>query len=186
VDRRAEYEQFRRIDAAFRAGDLEQLRSAVDDPELIPNGPMPLTVGPCLQYAIYHSPIGFIRALLELGADPNADDAGFPSLHAALSSGRADRGARPRADVIEVIELLLAFGADPDQRGINDYTPLHHAAGLGRLDAVRCLLRSGADARLRTRIDDLETACELAESAGHAEIARVLREAERLPPQAKI
>jgi hypothetical protein len=61
ADRRAEHEQFRRIDAAFRAGDLEKLRAAVPEPERFPNGTMPLAVGPCLEYAIYHSPLRFPR-----------------------------------------------------------------------------------------------------------------------------
>ncbi|HTG75398.1 MAG TPA: hypothetical protein VMB70_16620, partial [Terriglobia bacterium] len=76
---RREAEQFRQIDAAFRNADLAALRAAVDDPDAFPNGPMPLAIGSCLEYAIYHSPVAFIRALLELGADPNpTNHAGFP------------------------------------------------------------------------------------------------------------
>jgi uncharacterized protein len=56
-----EAETFRKIDAAFRSGDLAALRAAVDEPDCVPNGPMPLTVGHCLEYAIYHSPLRFIR-----------------------------------------------------------------------------------------------------------------------------
>ena len=53
--------------------------AAVDDPAVVPNGRMPDTVGSCLVYAIYHSPLAFIRKLLEIGADPNAPaDDGFP------------------------------------------------------------------------------------------------------------
>jgi hypothetical protein len=70
TERCAEYEEFKRIDNAFRVGDLNALRAAVDDPESVPNGPMPLTIGPCLEYAIYHSPLSFIRTLLEVGAIP--------------------------------------------------------------------------------------------------------------------
>ena len=64
TERCAEYEKFKRIDNAFRVGDLAALRAAVDDPESVPNGPMPLTIGSCLEYAIYHSPPPFIRTLL--------------------------------------------------------------------------------------------------------------------------
>ena len=71
-DRRAEAKAFRRIDEAFRLGDLDALRAAVDDPMLVPNGRMPDTIGSCLVYAVYHSPVRFIRTLLEIGADPNA------------------------------------------------------------------------------------------------------------------
>jgi ankyrin repeat protein len=175
AERCAEYEQFKKINAAFRAGDLSALRAAVDDPASVPNGPMPLTIGSCLEYAIYHSPLPFIRALLEIGADPNpADHAGFPPLIAALSCGRPQPGAPGRQDVMEILKVLLAFKADPNQRGINDYTPLHMAVGERNLPAVALLLASGADPRLRTRIDDRETPGELAEKAGLHEIARLL------------
>jgi len=183
-EQRAEYEKFKKIDAAFRAGDLAALRAAVDDPESFPNGPMPLEIGPCLEYAIYHSPLSFIRELLEIGADPNpANHAGFPPLLAALSCSRSQPGSPGRADVADIIELLLSFGADPNQRGINDYTPLHMAVSERKLPAVKLLLDAGADPRLRTRIDDCETPREMAEKAGLREIAGLLsaREA-RLPP----
>ena len=57
AERCAEYEKFKKIDAAFRAGDLAALRAAVDAPASVPNGPLPLTIGSCLEYAIYHSPL---------------------------------------------------------------------------------------------------------------------------------
>src|SRR5215831_1205806 len=103
-DRCAEYERFKRIDAAFRAGDLAALRAAVDDPSHVPNGPMPLAIGRCLEYAIYHSTLAFIRTLLDIGADPNpTDHAGFPPLIAALSCGRPRPGGPGRPDVADIL-----------------------------------------------------------------------------------
>jgi uncharacterized protein len=103
AERCAEYEKFKKIDAAFRAGDLAALRAAVDDPASVPNGPMPLTIGSCLEYAIYHSPLPFIRTLLEIGADPNpAGHAGFPPLIAAVSCRRPRPGSPGRPDVPEM------------------------------------------------------------------------------------
>ncbi len=181
AERCAEYEKFKKIDAAFRAGDLAALRAAVDDPASVPNGPMPLTIGSCLEYAIYHSPLAFIRTLLEIGADPNpADHAGFPPLIAALSCLRPQAGSPGRPDVLEILKLLLAFGSDPNQRGINDYTPLHMAVAEHNLGAVELLLQAGADPRLRTRIDDCETPREMAEKAGLREIAELLAAHEAL------
>ena len=79
-----------------------------------------------------------MRTLLELGADPNyGDHAGFPALIAALSSDRADR--------YELLELLLSFGADPGQRGLNDWTPLHYAAAHDDVEGIKLLLARGAD-----------------------------------------
>jgi hypothetical protein len=118
-----------RIDAAFRVGDFEGLRAALDSPEGFPNVSGPPTIGHCLEYAIYHSPLSFIRTLLERGADPNyVDHAGLPSLIAALTCLRSAPGSPARPDAYEILELLLAAGADPNQRGLNDYTPLHWAA----------------------------------------------------------
>ena len=73
-------------------------------------------------------------------------------------------GSRPRKDVDDILTLLLSFGADPNQRGINDYTPLHMAVGEGNALAVQILLDNGADAELRTRIDDCDTPLEMARS----------------------
>ena len=127
-ERCAEAKALQRIDETFRKGDLDALRAAVNDPTVIPNGRMPITIGTCLVYAIYHSPLAFIRTLLETGADPNAPvDDGFPPLIAALSGARDVAGAKERTDVDHILRLLLRSGADPNQRGINDYTPLHMA-----------------------------------------------------------
>lgn len=177
IDR--ERSQVLRIDAAFRAGDLAALLNAVDDPGSVPNGPMPLAIGDCLGYAVYHSPLPFIQQLLEIGAEPNpGHHDGFPPLIAALTCGRPARGAAVRSDVSEILDLLLAFGADPNQRGVNDYTPLHMAVAERNLAALHRLLAAGADPRLRTRIDDYETPRELAARAGFVAAAVVLADAE--------
>ena len=151
------------------------LRAAVDDAAAVPNGIMPMGIGSCLVYAIYHSPLDFIRTLLELGADPNAPaDDGFPPLIAALTCTRDVAGGPRRTDVDAIVRLLLASGADPNQRGINDYTALHMAVAERNALAVQLLLDAGADPDLRTRIDDCETPLEMARAAGLDEIAAVL------------
>ena len=175
---RAEHERFKAIDAAFRAGDLDALRAAVEDPSAIPNGHMPLAIGPCLEYAIYHSPLAFIGTLIELGADLNpAHHDGFPPLHAALSCSHPQPGSPGRRDVVDIVKMLLAAGSDPNQRGLNDWTPLHAAVAYRNLEAIPVLIEAGADPRLRTRIDDCSTPREDAESAKLPEYIRVLAEA---------
>lgn len=165
-----------RIHEAFQRGDMEALRSELGHPPEFPNSPSPtLAIGNFLEYAIYHSPLPFIRTLLELGADPNyGDHAGFPSIIAALSSQRPEK--------YEIVEMMLAAGADIQQRGVNDYTPLHYAATVNDVKAVELLLRHGADPSVRTNIDSYTTPLEEAEMLGAGDAARVLREfAERDP-----
>ncbi len=175
--RGSEFEKFRKIDAAFRAGDLAALRAAVDDPDAVPNGQMPPAFGSCLEYAIYHSPLDFIRAPLEIGADPNPESqSGFPPLIAALSCSRSQPESSAWEDVLEILKLLLSYGADPNQHGVNVFTPLHMAVSKRNLEAVALLLEAGADPRLRTRIDDCETPGEMAEKAGLKDIAALLAE----------
>ena len=168
-DRRAEHERLRRIDDAFKADDLAALRAAVveavEDASAFPNNPMPLGIGPILTYAIYWSSLGFIEELLAIGADPNGhDNDGFPPLIAALSKTNPHPGSTPRSDVVDVIARLLDAGADPNQRGINDWTALMMAVVETNVEAVRLLLARGADSALRTRIDDYETALDIAKA----------------------
>ncbi|WP_027170439.1 ankyrin repeat domain-containing protein [Mesorhizobium sp. WSM3224] len=163
---------FKAIDDAFKAGDFETLGKALGGSARWFGEKMPfeLGLGHPLEYAIYWSPAAFVTALLGAGSSPNYEDhAGFPSIIAALSTDRPDR--------LDVIHILLAHGANPDMRGVNDWTPLHYAVARRDVEAIRLLLLSGADPTLRTRIDDYETALEGAEQAGFEAGASLLREA---------
>jgi ankyrin repeat protein len=154
---------------AYETGDVAALKRLLGDPPDFPNCRGPAGLGEIvLEYAIYHSPLAFVRTLLELGADPNYQDhAGFPALIAALSTNRADR--------YQIIELLLAAGADIQQRGINDWTPLHYAAAASDLAGIELLLAHGADPNARTGIDDYATPLEEAELLGRTAAVRLLR-----------
>ncbi len=98
------------------------------------------------------APTETIAALLAAGADPNAPprDAPFP-LSAAVGGNRLD-----------VVELLLARGADPNQaRSSNggSLTPLFDALE-ARYDAVAlALLRAGADPNAAITYDDNGNQC---------------------------
>ncbi|MFZ2109579.1 MAG: ankyrin repeat domain-containing protein, partial [Roseiarcus sp.] len=76
----------------------------------------------------------------------------------ALSTDRQDR--------LDVVRLLLSFGADVQQRGVNDWTPLHYVVSLDDATVVTLLLAHGADPNVRTRIDDCGTPLEEAEKFG--------------------
>jgi ankyrin repeat protein len=156
------------IHEAFKRGDLEALRTLLDNPPDFPNCRGPHGVGEIiLEYAIYWSPLAFVRTLLELGANANYQDhAGFPSLIAALSTERADK--------LEILELLISSGADVHDRGVNDCTPLHYAASLDDPHAIEILIRHGADPAARTTIDDYETPLELAVRYGKRAAERAL------------
>nr|XP_037280613.1 leucine-rich repeat serine/threonine-protein kinase 1-like [Rhipicephalus microplus] len=72
--------------------------------------------------------------------------------------------------------ILLQSGANPSAAcGIHDQhkTPLHVAAELGHVSTVRLLLDSGAD--LLARDAQGQTATDVAELAGHAQVAEMLR-----------
>lgn len=176
-DRCDRHRLFKAIDDAFKAGDIEALARALGNAPRWFDEEMPfeLGLGHPLEYAIYWSPLNMLEALIAAGSNVNYyDSGGFPSLIAALSTDRHGRGDR-----LDVLRLLIRHGADLDQRGLNDWTPLHYAASLRDLDAARLLLASGADPMLRTRIDNYATPLEQAEAAGSTEMAALLREAER-------
>ncbi len=83
-------------------------------------------------------------------------------------------GSKRRTDVDDILRLLLRFGADPNQRGVNDCTPLHIAVAARDALAVQILLEGGANSELRTRIDECETPLEMATGAGMTAIAEIL------------
>ncbi|CDX62513.1 conserved hypothetical protein [Mesorhizobium plurifarium] len=171
-DRGARHLLFKAIDEAFKAGDFAALAVALGGSARWFDERMPfeLGLGHPLEYAIYWSPAAFITALLDAGSNPNYEDlAGFPSIIAALSAERPDR--------LDVVHILLEHGADPDMRGVNDWTPLHYAVSRRDAEAIHLLLLAGADPSLRTRIDDYETALEGAEQAGFEAGVFLLREA---------
>lgn len=160
------------LDRALRAGDLAGARAALGDPPEFPNLRDPYLGHWVLQDALYVAPVTTVEALLDLGADPGFDTGdGFPALALVLHH-RDDHDVRA-----QLVGLLLAHGANPDARGLNDWTPLHFAAAQGDRRCVELLLDHGADPSARTRIDDLTTPAEDAGRAGHHAVAAVLRAA---------
>jgi ankyrin repeat protein len=170
-DRRRIAAQFAVVDQAYRSGDLARLREALGDPPDFPNCRQPPALGVGdhpLEYAIYWSPFLFIEELLAAGADPNyPDPAGFPSLIAALSSGRPD--------LHDILRLLIERGADVGQRGLNDWTALHYAVNQRDLNSVTILLKNGADSNAKARIDDCTSPLEDADRMGFAEAVDLFR-----------
>jgi uncharacterized protein len=157
-----------RIHEAFKSGDLETLRSAAGDLPEFPNCRIPPMSTHCLEYAIYHSPFSFIQTLVDLGADPNyKEHGGFPSIIAALSTDREDK--------YRIVEFLISSGADVNQRGVNDYTPLHYAAARNDPSAIELLVSNGADLAAQTRIDDFTTPLEEAQNLNCFDAVKILK-----------
>jgi ankyrin repeat protein len=137
-----------------------------------------------------------VRALLDAGADPNADS-GHALDEAARGCYRNDntavilllleRGARPSAQRsagtplhraaalcdTTVVRAMLQRGGDPNARSINDGTPLISAAASGRLDNVLVLLSSRVDVNAR----DSDGKSALDHAARYPEIQSALRRA---------
>jgi ankyrin repeat protein len=137
---------------AATQGNIESARALLDAQASIadttPEGASTLVV------AAYSGHGALARFLLDRGADPNSDGAGYAPLHAAVLRGD-----------LELVKALLARGANPNaelKTGTrfryfsSDYafnanmvgaTPLWLAAKYGELDMMRLLAASGADPR---------------------------------------
>lgn len=91
--------------------------------------------------AVSHNHISTAQLLLDRGANPNlADPAGWtPFIHAVYA------GANP-----ELLQLLIARGADINARNDRGVTALYLSSSVGREEQVRFLLNKGADAQLAT------------------------------------
>lgn len=106
------------------------------------------------------------RMLIDAGASVAArstNDFANQPLHAA-AAGRH----------VEVCRVLLAAGADPNAAQHGGYAPLHEVAASGNVELVELFLSAGADPRAVTETG--RSAADVAENAGHADVARRLRE----------
>lgn len=106
-----------------------------------------------------------VRTLIEHGGDINQRSKNAQHnipLHACLALSKN----------IEIAELLLAQGADPDAKETGGFTPLIQAAVAGRRDLVDLLLSYGASAQ--TSCDWGKTPAVYARERGHNELAAYL------------
>ena len=99
-----------------------------------------------LHNAVANGRVELVRLLLDTpGFDANTRcDAGTP-LHAAVVALGTQRHAGRGADMLAIVKLLLARGADVNARGEKGRTPLHEATVDPKVVAL--LLARGADAR---------------------------------------
>src|SRR6476469_3229845 len=119
-----------------------------------------------LHFAAFFGKVEAARTLLDAGAVVNVysvNELQVQPLHSA-AAGRHH----------EVCRVLIAAGADVNATQRNGFTPLHAAAQHGDDELVELLLSAGADPMART--DDGQTTADTAETAGHVDVARRLRQ----------
>ena len=156
---------------AAALGRIDRLReSLADDPAaataMSPDG------FTALHLAAFFGKTEVTRILLEAGARVDTyttNDFANQPLHAA-TAGRH----------IEVCRLLLAAGAHIDATQHGGFTPLHEAAQQGDIELVELFLSAGADPSVS--VDDRGTPADLAEAAGHHDVATRLREVASAQP----
>ena len=119
-----------------------------------------------LHLAAYFGKAEAARRLLDAGAEVDAVSHNEMRVH-PLHSAAAGRHH-------EVCRVLLTAGADVDAVQRDSYTPLHAAAQHGDSELVELFLSAGADPA--PRIADGSTPADLADAAGHPDVARRLRE----------
>lgn len=78
------------------------------------------------------------------------------------------------ANNLGIVDLLIAYGADPNTREQGGFTPAHIAAQNGNLDILRALIFGGAD--LDARTDDGKLPVDVALEANQDAAAKLLRE----------
>jgi len=119
-----------------------------------------------LEIAAANTNLPLVEKALQAGADPSRD------------GGRvlvnAVRG-RNRSAILEIINLLVNAGADPNARDEDAWTPLMWAALEGNRPGVEALLRLGALPNSRGK--NGKTALSLAERRGYPDIVQVLQKA---------
>jgi len=96
-----------------------------------PDGFFPLAL------AVFFGNAETAAALLDAGADVNQqsrESMRIAALHSACAARRLD-----------LVQMLLSHGADPNARANAGLTPLHSAAGSGQVDLATLLLSAGAD-----------------------------------------
>ena len=118
--------------------------------------------------AVLKGRIENVLLLVSLGADVNlGDNNGHTPLHTAARIGNTEAAQALIFAAGSVVDL-------PDEAGS---TPLHMAASSGHGETVEALLSANADPNARDV--NRQTPLDLADIEGHAEVARILRDAAR-------
>jgi ankyrin repeat protein len=129
------------IHDAGAAGDLSKVRALLEaDPTLLESkdgdGNTPL-ISACFAPPSFNPQVAVANYLIDQGANINArNTSGGSPVYFALRS-------------VDLMQRLIAKGADVNVRAYLGLTPLHQAASMGRLDAAKLLIDHGADLNAR-------------------------------------
>jgi ankyrin repeat protein len=120
-----------------------------------------------LHMASYFGKKDAAKMLIEAGAPIRARSSNAMNNHPIHA---AAAGKRP-----EIVDLLIAAGADVNATQAGGFTPLHAAAQNGDVDMAKALLAGGADANIRA--DNGQLPLDLALGQGHKPVVDILMEA---------
>ena len=104
------------------------------------------TRGTLLHYAVSYRP-GFVVALLEAGADPNARGTPYRNWTPLFYA------TKNRKHGASVVSCLLEHGADPHAKNAEGETALHFAARHNNGDICKLLIAAGSDVNSRDNSD---------------------------------
>ena len=160
-------DEYRRMMEIVETGTLEQLERLATEVPGFPDCADPFVERRWIINAIFSGSTMAIRWMLGKDVDLHfRDDEGFTPLHACIESAREDKH--------DVLELLIIAGAPLNLKGLNDWTPAHLAAARDDVEALRMLVRHGADLSIRTEIDEYATPLEEARHLGKLNAVRYL------------
>ena len=122
-----------------------------------------------LSDAVLMNDLPAAKALIEKGADVMEMDTRG---QIAGRNGRRPLNWAALEDNVVMLELLLKNGADINATNLSGFTPLHHAAEAGAIEAATFLLKMGADKTLQTK--NHRTALEIAAISDNRKLVSVL------------
>lgn len=151
--------EFKRQFETLACGDIARLEQLARDLPGFPHGADDFMHRRWITNAIDSGSARSVEWMLEMGVDLNFRDAeGYTPLHSALE--------QPEQVRYKLLELLIEASAPINSKGLNDWTPAHAAAARDDVEALKILVRHGADLNIRTCIDDYATPLEEARNLG--------------------
>ncbi len=119
-----------------------------------------------LGLAAYFGHVKAVEYLIKAGAEinsPSKNSLGVTPLQSAVAGCH-----------YEIVDLLLAAGADPNIQDKSGYTPLHVAAQCGDVRIARALIFGGANLEVTSK--DGAQSLDIALASGHNEVAKLIKE----------